>query len=203
MKPIIDKIMDNRDAAKKPVEHVAILTLRTVKEGCESGFEAALHDFIASSLHAEGQLGVHVMRPDPGAGSREYGIVRRFSSPEFRDRFYQSPLFQKWEQTVAPLTEGGPQRQELSGLETWFTLPGQRAVIPPPRWKMAVVTVIGVWPTSMLVPWLLNPLIGSLSLTLQALFIAVGIVILLTWVVMPLLVRVLKTWLEPVQMSGS
>ena len=87
-------------------------------------------------------------------------------------------------------------RQQLSGLETWFTLPGQQALIPPPRWKMAFVTVLGVWPVSMLVPWLLNPLISNLPLTLQALCMAVGIVICLTWAVMPILANVLGPWLQ-------
>jgi antibiotic biosynthesis monooxygenase (ABM) superfamily enzyme len=188
--------MDNQTTQEKPAEPVAVLTLRRVKPGCEERFEADLHVFIARSLHTEGQLGVHVLRPEPGSGSREYGIVRRFSNTEYRDRFYGSPLFLLWESTVAPLTEGGPKRQELSGLETWFTLPGQRSMIPPPRWKMAIVTVVGVWPVSLLVPWLLTPLTGTLSLPLQALCMAVGIVILLTWVVMPLLVRILSPWLQ-------
>lgn len=58
---------------------------------------------------------------------------------------------------------------------------------------------LGVWPVSMLVPWLLNPFIGRLSLALQALFIAAGIVILLTWVGMPVLVRILRPWLNGAQ----
>ena len=44
--------------------------------------------------------------------------------------------------------------------------------------------------------WLLNPFISRLCLALQALYIAVGMVILLTWVVMPVLVRILRPWLE-------
>jgi antibiotic biosynthesis monooxygenase (ABM) superfamily enzyme len=60
---------------------------------------------------------------------------------------------------------------------------------------MALVTAVGVWPASMLVPWLLNPLIDGLPSVLQALLVAVGIVILLTWVIMPVLVRILKRWL--------
>ena len=189
--------MDNQTTQEKPIEPVAVLTLRTVKPGCDERFEAVLHDFIARSLHTEGQLGVHVLRPEPGSGSREYGIVRRFSSAEYRDSFYGSSFFLQWESTVAPLTEGGPKRQELSGLETWFTLPGQRSMIPPPRWKMALVTAVAVWPVSLLVPWLLNPLINGLPVPLQALCMAVGIVILLTWAVMPLLVRILSPWLQP------
>lgn len=42
---------------------------------------------------------------------------------------------------------------------------------------------------------MLNPLIGRQASALQALFIAMGIVILLTWGVMPVLVRILRPWL--------
>ena len=188
--------MKNNSSPKNPAEPVAVLALRTVKPGFEEKFEGALHDFISRSLQTEGQLGVSVMRPVQGSGLREYGILRRFSDSESRDRFYESPIFKQWEITVASLTEGEPKHQHLSGLETWFVLPGQRAVIPPPRWKMAVVTVVGVWPASMLVPWLLNPLIGKLPTPLQALLVAAGIVILLTWAIMPFLVRILNPWLQ-------
>jgi antibiotic biosynthesis monooxygenase (ABM) superfamily enzyme len=61
---------------------------------------------------------------------------------------------------------------------------------------MALVTVVGVWPASLLVPWLLKPLTGNLPAPLAALLIAVGIVILLTWAIMPLLVRILRPWLH-------
>ncbi len=178
-------------------EPVSILTLREVKPGAEAGFEAALHDFISLSLTAPGQLGVSVIRPVEGSGSREYGILRRFTDPGSRDRFYDSSIFREWELTVAALTEGEPKRQELTGLETWFVLPGQRAIIPPPAWKMAIVTLLGVWPVSMLVPWLLKPLVAGFPPPLQALGIAAGIVILLTWVVMPVSVRMLRPWLYP------
>jgi hypothetical protein len=187
--------MKNNGSTKKPAEPAAVLALRTVKPGFEEKFERELHDFISRSLQTEGQLGVSVMRPVRGSGSREYGILRRFRDSADRDRFYKSPLFQQWELTVASLTEGEPKHQELSGLETWFVLPGQRALIPPPRWKMALVTVVGVWPASMLVPWLLKLLVGGLPSSLQALLVAAGIVILLTWAIMPVLVRILKPWL--------
>jgi uncharacterized protein len=188
--------MNSHSEPEKTVEPVAVLVLRTVKPGFEEKFEAELRDFVARSLQTEGQLGVSIMRPTQGSGSREYGILRRFRDSVCRDRFYESSLFREWEATVASLTEGESKRQELSGLETWFTLPGHRAVVPPPRWKMALVTVVGVWPASMLVSWLLSPLISGLPLPLRALFAAVGIVILLTWVVMPALARILRPWLQ-------
>jgi uncharacterized protein len=187
--------MSDFNSPEKSAGPAALLALRTVKPGFEEKFEAELHDFISRSLQAEGQLGVNVIRPVQGSGTREYGILRRFRDSASRERFYQSPLFQRWEVAVSSLTEGEAKHQKLSGLETWFVLPGQRAVVPPPRWKMALVTVLGVWPTSMLVPWSLKPLISGLPMALQALLVAVGIVILLTWAIMPVLVRIFKPWL--------
>lgn len=180
----------------KSAEQVAVLTLRIPKPGFEEQFEAALHDFISDSFETEGQLGVHVVRPSPGSGSREYGIVRRFSSYQAHDRFYGSAIFKQWEQKVEQLTEGGPVRQELTGLEAWFSLPGRAGMTQPPRWKMAVVTALGVWPVSIIVPLLVKPLVGNLHPWIQAFFIAVGIVIVLTWAVMPVLVKIMRPWLH-------
>jgi antibiotic biosynthesis monooxygenase (ABM) superfamily enzyme len=189
--------MNNRNSPEKSTESVAVLVLRTVKAGFEERFEAELHDFIYHSLQTEGQLGVSVIRPVQGSGSREYGILRRFRDSASRERFYESPPFQQWEVNVASLTEGEAKHQNLSGLETWFVLPGQRTMIPPPPWKMALVTVVGVWPVSMFVPWVLNPFISALPSILQALLVAAGIVILLTWAIMPVLVRIFKAWVYP------
>jgi hypothetical protein len=187
--------MSNYGLQGKTMDPATVLTMRTVKPGFEEKFEAELHDFISRSLQTAGQLGVSVIRPVAESGSREYGILRRFRDKAHRERFYQSPLFKQWEVAVASLTEGEPKQQSLSGLETWFVLPEQRAVIPPPRWKMAVATLIAVWPASMLIPWLLTPLIGGLPFYLKGIFISAGIVTLLTWVLMPFLARILKPWL--------
>ena len=78
-------------------------------------------------------------------------------------------------------------------MEYWFETADATA---PPRWKMAIVTVLGVWPVSILVPSALAPLIRTLPPVLQALVVAVGIVTLLTWVVMPLLVKLLGPLLK-------
>jgi antibiotic biosynthesis monooxygenase (ABM) superfamily enzyme len=176
-------------------EPVTVAIVRRVRPGCEAAFESALHEFIERSLHEPGQMGVYVLRPAPGVGSREYGILRRFDSAEARDAFYRSGLFAEWQKQAAPLSEGEPSYEHITGLETWFTLPGRRSIVPPPAWKMALVTVLGVWPVSMLVPLLLDPLIYGMHPALKALLVAVGIVILLTWAIMPILARILRRFL--------
>ena len=61
-------------------EPIQVAVIRTVKAGCEKEFEQALHDFVQRSLALPGQMGVSVIRPVPGSGSREYGIIRKFGS---------------------------------------------------------------------------------------------------------------------------
>jgi antibiotic biosynthesis monooxygenase (ABM) superfamily enzyme len=63
---------------------------------------------------------------------------------------------------------------------------------------MAFLTFIAVWPVSMAVPALLNPLIGQrVPNFIFAGAVAAGIVLILTWVAMPVLVKLGRHWLRP------
>ncbi len=178
-------------------EPVTVAVTRIVKPGCEEEFERVLHDFVQVSLHLPGQLGIYILRPAPGSGSRVYGILRRFENAEARDEFYRSSLFEDWKQKVAGLVEGEPRYERLSGLETWFTLPGQWAIVPPPRWKMALVTLAAVDPLSLLLGATVAKWIGSWPMLLNSLIFNALIVIGLTWFLMPLLTRLFRHWLYP------
>ena len=176
---------------------VTVAIIRKVKAGREQEFEKAVHDFVAQSVHLPGQLGVHILRPAIGSGSREYGILRKFNSAQERDEFYKSPVYMEWTRRVVDLEEGEPRFEHLSGLETWFTLPGQTLIVPPPRWKMAMVTLAGVYPVSLLIALWLSPVLKRLSLPLNLFFVSLIIVVLLTWVIMPRLTKLFKSWLYP------
>src|SRR5262249_38959792 len=59
----------------------------------------------------------------------------------------------------------GPMRtQVLTGLESWFTLPTQPGVPPPPPYKMALVTWVTIFPLITLVVVATAPLLGPLPL---------------------------------------
>ena len=80
---------------------------------------------------------------------------------------------------------------QLHGLEAWFRSPGG----PPPRWKMAAVTLLGVYPVSLLIGYALSPQLRKLPLGLNSFIVSVLIVSCLTWLVMPRLTRWFKPWL--------
>ena len=128
---------------------ICVLIQRRVRAGCEAAFDARLRQLVADSERFPGVRGVFVVQPPPGG--RDWGILRRFDGPAERDAFYASELFRTWDASVAPLTEGAPQISTVSGIEAWFGAPG-RMVRPPPRWRMALVTLLGVYPLSLLLP---------------------------------------------------
>jgi antibiotic biosynthesis monooxygenase (ABM) superfamily enzyme len=173
--------------------HIAIV--RRVRKTHIEAFERALAEFASQSLAEPGSRGVHCIYPPPGSGSCDYGILRSFASAADRDAFYKTALYKDWLATIEPMVEGGPTIRRLDGLEAWFRDP--RGSLPP-RWKMALLTWIAVWPVSMLVPAILLPLLGpTFPRVIASGVIAGGIVAVLTWGAMPLLVKLAHAWLHP------
>ena len=179
--------------------HIAIT--RRVRRTHIAEFERALADFASQSLAEPGTRGVHCLHPPPGSGSTEYGILRSFASAAERDAFYAGPIYRGWLERIKPMVEGEPSYRQLDGLEAWFR---DSHGPMPPRWKMALLTWLAVWPVSMLVPALLLAILGpNFPQMLAAGIIAAGIVVILTWVAMPLLVSIAHRWLHPLHHSSN
>ena len=172
--------------------HVAVV--RTVKPGCEAEFQQALREFFQTSFAHGGVLGATMIVPPPGSDSRDFGILRTFADEKERDAFYKSPMFEAWQARVTPLTEGEPVYRQLHGLEAWF-----RSPVPPPRWKMAVATYLGVLPVVTILSLTLGPAISSWHFLFNNMVFNLCVVALLTWIVMPLVTRALNSWLQPKQ----
>jgi antibiotic biosynthesis monooxygenase (ABM) superfamily enzyme len=170
--------------------HVAIT--RRVRPGCEAEFQQALREFFQTSFGHDGVLGASMLTPPPGSDSREFGILRTFAGAAQRNAFYESPLFKAWEQRAKALTEGEPEYRQLHGLEAWFRSPHG----PPPRWKMATATFLGVFPTAAVLNLTLGRAIQPWPFILGSVVFNAAMVVLLTWIVMPLVTRALHDWLH-------
>jgi antibiotic biosynthesis monooxygenase (ABM) superfamily enzyme len=174
--------------------HVAIT--RHVKPGKEQEFAAALREFAQASLAVPGTLGVHLIGPVPGSGGGEFGILRTFEDEAASRAFYASPLFADWEQRAAPLAEAATETRQLHGLEAFFR-DGHR--LPPPRWKMALLTWMGVFPCALLWSKIVRSMLTGFP-ELAAFAVAnVLVVITLAWLVMPLLTTMFANWLHPAE----
>ena len=179
--------------------HIAI-TLR-VRKTHVAEFERALADFASRSLAEPGARGMQCLYPPPGSASTEYGIMRSFAGAADRDAFYRTALFKDWIARIEPMIEGESTRRQLYGLEAWFR---DRKEPMPPRWKMALLTWIAVWLASMLMRAVLAPVLGpNIPQVFEAGFVAAGVVVILTWVAMPFLVKIAHPWLHPRDKSSQ
>jgi antibiotic biosynthesis monooxygenase (ABM) superfamily enzyme len=168
--------------------HVAIT--RKILPGKEDEFREALRHFLGESFVHDGVHGASIITSWPGADEKEIGILRTFADEAERDTFYKSKMFQDWEAYASTITEE-PVYRQLTGLEAWFRSPKT-----PPRWKMAVLTLCGVYPTSLFLSLIVGPFIQQFPIGIRAFIISVCMVGLLTWVVMPLVIKVTRRWLQ-------
>jgi len=166
--------------------------MRVVRSGREREFEALIEQFFRQAAQEPGVLGSYLIRPISGSQPRNYGILRSFHAPEHRDQFYGSELYRQWNESVAPLVEGEPQRHHLHGLEAFF--PGPDG---PPVWKMAVLTWVAVNPAVYVFANGVPMVFGNLPMVAGLLVVNAFVVAALTWVLMPILTKLFKGWLQP------
>ncbi len=121
----------------------------------------------------------------------------KFASQSAWDSFRASPEYLVFLAEIQEHLASAPKVETVTGLESWFTAPGARVLRVPPRWKMAVVTWLGVNLTALVLTFVLKPAIAGLPWLLGFVTFNAAVVTGLTWVVMPALSRVFRGWLSP------
>ena len=178
--------------AQEKTVHVAV-TVR-VRPGSEEEFAESLTRFAQRSLDFRGATGVLLIHPVPGTASREFGIMRSFKTEEDCRAFYESDMYRQFRADTAHLVEGDPIIRPLTGLEAFFRSGGHRM---PPKWKMALVTYLGVVPAAIIWSSILKPLLKDFHWLLVICIGNAAVVVTLAWLMMPLLTRLFHRWLHP------
>ena len=175
-----------------------MLYSRRVKPGREADFEAWARDIVAAARQFPGHLGASVL---DAPGSREYHILFNFADRGSLRAWLDSEERRRLLARVGELLETDRGLQQLTGLETWFKLPGSNVptMKPPPRWKMWLVSLVAVYPLVLSFQALVVPRMAGLPLPLRALLFPLVLLTLMTFVVMPTATRLLRRWLGPRQ----
>ena len=182
--------------SSRPDEHgpVTVIFKRQARPGREAEFEAWVAGITRAAMQFPGHRGADIIRP-AGRVRPEYAIIFRFDSYADAPRWEASEVRAQWVERVGALTEGEAEILRVSGLEFWFTPPAGAAA--PPRWKMAVVTFLALWPLNALVNLAFAPVIGGWPIPLRALIVVGLLVPVMTYAVMPLMTRLFAAWLYP------
>ena len=168
---------------------------RRVKPGQERAFEVAFGALKDAAAKFPGHLGGHMVQPESGAGidSNLYHVVFAFRSPAELEAWQHSAERADHLKQVAPYLESESSVRPVSGLEMWFTPPSPSA---PPRWKVATVTWLGIFPTVLILTLLLGDLLAPVHVVPRVMIMTILIVAVMTWLVAPRLTALLRGWLH-------
>ena len=185
-------------AAHPPASAVTVLVSRRVKPGHEAAFVQAADAMTAVAQLFAGHLGGQMVHPEADeAEGNLYHTVFAFDTPEHLQAWQTSPERTRCLQAMAPHTLSSSKLREVSGLGHWFTPTGATAHKPPPRWKVALVTWLGICPTVYVLFLLVAPLLADWPLLPRVMVITALVVLLMTWLVAPRLTSWLKPFLYP------
>jgi uncharacterized protein len=176
---------------------VTVLITRRVRRGRAQEFERLMAGMQAAAAEFPGHMGGFLIHPEQ-AEEGCYRTLFAFDTEAHLQGWANSRERQRWLHRIAEVTHGDTAMRVLTGLETWFALPRARTKLPPPRWKMAIVTWIGIYPLVLLTSTTIAPLLGRyLVMPLTALLVTGVITGAMTWLVMPTLARLFAGWLYP------
>ena len=182
-----------------PSRAVTVLVTRRVMAENAAGFESAMAGMMEAARSFAGHLGGQLVHPDEPDAANEpllYHVVFAFDTEAHLAAWQASPERARWLEQVAPFTLGAQQMRRVSGLDYWFAPAGATTKAPPPKWKVAVVTWLGIFPTVLLLFLTVAPLLADWPLVPRTMLITALVVILMTWVVAPRLTRWMAGWLH-------
>ncbi len=183
---------ENLDTEQPSKEVTVVVNIR-IKPGCEKDYDGWLERFLILQRKVPGYLGTTAIM-ETGTDSSVRHMIHRFRDKASLEAWENSEELHKLTEEVNKYST--PYLQKATGLETWFSLPDLKAIVPPPKWKMAIVTFVGAYCISLLASFILRPYLGSQPLLFN-LFMTIILVIGLTYFAMPLLSRLLRRWLYP------
>lgn len=172
-------------------EPVTVLFARTAKPGKEQAYEDWNRQLIRISEAQPGHMDTSVVAED----NRRFITLQRFDSHQHLQAWLQSPERLSRLAQLNQLTEDAPEPAELTGMETWFTLPGHIKSGHIPRWKMVLVTFCVIYSFVLALNAFIVPHIAHLPLPIRAALFPVIMVPLMTYVIMPRVTKLFRDWL--------
>jgi antibiotic biosynthesis monooxygenase (ABM) superfamily enzyme len=173
---------------------VTVLVDREVPVAQEAAFLATLEGLLEAFGRFPGSSGSLVFRRE-AAGQVAFSILQRFATEADHDAWLASPSFARWREAIAPPEPAPAHVRRYSGMEAFFV--SDRAPAAPPRWKMAVVLFLAVMPMSLAMSLWVAPALAHLSLFTGSLLTSVGMVVAMTYAVVPILTTLFQPWLQP------
>ena len=181
---------------------LTVVVSRRVRKGQQEAFEALSSQMTERASRFPGYLGTAMFRP-ASPDDPEYRIVFKFRDRETLTTWEESEERAELLEQIESLLVRPSEREGTSGIVTWFTLPGQNPVQPPPKWKMTIVSWLALYPAVTLVFVIFGDLLAQVPLLLRTMIVTIVVMGLMSYVLMPRMTKWFAFWLFPRQKGPS
>ena len=179
-----------------PDSSVTIVTAHKVIPGQEAAHEAANKALNDAAARFPGFAGCEIFKPTPD--NNEYTTLIRFNNKENMDRWLNSPERKAGREVLYRTTAGHRTNVIATGFGSWFAFNAIDSIAAA-AWKQAMIVICALFPVVMLLTMSVGSMLEKAGATM-GINIFVGnaaSTIILTWLVMPVISRVMNWWLSP------
>lgn len=173
---------------------VTVSIARRIKPGREKDYEAWVSGVTGAVSSWPGYQGVSILRP-AAATDYAYVTIYRFENYQQCHAFEVSEARKRWLETLDDLVEGETAVKKVTGLEFWFDLPEVPAEAKPSPHKMALVITVVAYVVVLGLNLAFGSLVAGLPVWLRALVFVAAQVLIMTYILMPRVTRLLRSWL--------
>lgn len=180
------------DPSRASPDGSAVVFTFRARVGQEQALSRWVHRVVDAARVYEGNIAAAVIGPDQAG---EYRVLHLFRDQAALESWLGSPQRVELLEAAEPLVARAPGVRR-TGLETWFRLPSDGpAIVPPPRWKMWVTSVLAIYPLVLIFLAWVSPHINGWPLAARAAVFPLVLLSLMTYLVMPSVTRLLRPWL--------
>jgi antibiotic biosynthesis monooxygenase (ABM) superfamily enzyme len=136
----------------------------------------------------------------PAAGEEQWVVILHFDEPEHLQSWLDSPERGEWVAKLPREIRDFRIQTMPTGFGAWFA--GLQGGAPIPHWKSFLSVLLALYPTVMLLGFVLSPQTARFGPSVQMLIGNIASVALLEWLLMPVATRALARWLRATGPDG-
>jgi len=174
---------------------VILVITRKVLQGKEPAYDDWLRRISEAERSVAGFLGREDILP-LADGQDWHTTVLRFESKESLDAWTHSPTYKGLIEEVEPLCCHVAKSRVEPGFYGWFPDSDKGGHPGPPTWKMTMAVTLALYPSIFLISWLFTSHVDW-DFPVKLLVSNIIAVSCVSWISMPLVRRLLGTWLAP------
>lgn len=174
---------------------LSLAVVTHVRPGQEKAYYAYEIDYQSAQAQAPGFRGAYVQPPKKG-GAGTWVTILRFDSEKAMNQWLSSEERKKLVLAARAFVRSTDFHNVTTSFPGWFSSEVGSST-DPANWKIAMLILLGLYPSVMLVILYLLPLMQGSSMAVNNFIGNILTVAFTTWISMPLFIKMYKSWLFP------